>query len=136
MLAYQCFELDFVLETDASTKGLGACLCQADEDGKLHPVAYASRGLRGAERNYADSSSFKLEFLALKWAVSEKFRDYLLGHHTIVWTDHNPLAHVQTAKLGATAQCWMTQLAPFDLEIKYRTGMSNKCADALSRYPQ
>ena len=45
VLAYPCFEHDFILETDASTKGLGACLCQADDDGKLHPVAYASRGL-------------------------------------------------------------------------------------------
>ena len=135
VLSYPCFERDFVLETDASGKGLGACLCQADDQGQLHPVAYASRGLRGAEKNYSDMSSFKLEFLALKWAVSEQFRDYLLGHHTIVWTDHNPLSHLQTAKLGATEQRWMAQLAPFDLEIKYRSGKSNKCADALSRYP-
>ena len=135
VLSYPCFGHDFVLEIDASAKGLRACLCQADDDGKLHPVAYASRGLRGAEKNYTELSSFKLEFLALKWAVSEKFRDYLLGHHTIVWTDHNPLSHLKTAKLGATEQRWMAQLAPFDIEIKYRSGKSNRCADALSRYP-
>ena len=135
VLAFPCFERDFVLEIDASLKGLGACLSQNDEEGNLHPVAYASRSLRGPERNYSDFSSFKLELLALKWAVSEKFKEYLMGRKTVVWTDNNPLAHLQTAKLGATEQRWVAQLAPFDLEVKYRTGRSNKCADALSRNP-
>lgn len=70
VLAYPRFDRDFVLEIDASLKGLGACLSQYDDTGDLHPVAYASRGLRGAEKNYLDLSSFKLELLALKWAVS------------------------------------------------------------------
>ena len=135
VLAFPRFDRDFTLEVDASLRGLGACLSQFSDDGDLHPVAYASRGLRGAERNYADLSSFKLELLAMKWAVSEKFREYLLGRHTVVWTDNNPLAHLQTAKLGATEQRWVAQLASFDLEIKYRSGRSNKCADALSRLP-
>ena len=126
-----------MLETDAFANGLGACLSQADDDGHLHAVAYASRGLGGAERNYTNVSSFKLELLALKWTVSKKIRDYRLGHHTIVWTDHNyPLSHLQTAKLGVTEQRLVAQLAPFDFEIKYRPGKSNKCADALSRHPQ
>ena len=135
VLAFPRFDRDFVLEIDASMKGLGACLSQYDEGGNLHPVAYASRGLRGAERNYSDFSSFKLELLALKWAVSEKFKEYLLGRKTVVWTDNNPVAHIQTAKLGATEQRWVAQLAPFELEIKYRSGRTNKCADALSRNP-
>ena len=135
VLAYPCFDKDFVLEVDASLKGLGACLSQQDDSGRLHPVAYASRCLRGAEKNYSDLSSFKLELLALKWAVTEKFRDYLLGRHTIVWTDNNPVAHLRTAKLGATEQRWAAQLASFDLDIRYRSGRTNKCADALSRNP-
>lgn len=135
VLGYPDFSRDFVVEVDASLAGLGACLSQSDELGKLHPVAFASRGLRGAEKGYSDLSSFKLEFLALKWAVSEKFRDYLLGRHTVVFTDNNPLAHLRTAKLGAVEQRWAAQLAPFDLEIRFRSGKSNKCADALSRYP-
>ena len=85
VLAFPRFDRDFTLEVDASLKGLGACLSQFDDNGELHPVAYASRGLRGAEKNYADLSSFKLELLALKWAVSEKFREYLLGRHTVMW---------------------------------------------------
>ncbi|PIK52903.1 putative transposon Ty3-I Gag-Pol polyprotein [Apostichopus japonicus] len=113
----------------------GACLSQVGTDGQLHPVAYASRGLRGAEKNYSDFSSFKIELLALKWAVADKFREYLIGSKCTVLTDNNPLAYIQTAKLGATEQRWVSQLAPFDLTIKYRPGKQNRCADALSRCP-
>lgn len=73
VLVYPKFDREFVVEVDASLKGLGACLLQSDDDGKLHPVAYASRGLRGAEKNYHDFSSFKIELLALKWAIADKF---------------------------------------------------------------
>jgi hypothetical protein len=135
VLTYPRFDREFVLEVDASLKGLGACLSQADDDGMLRPVAFASRGLRGAERNYPDFSSFKLELLALKWAVSEKFKPYTLGAHCIVYTDHNPLAHLKTANLGATEHRWVAQLASFDMEVRYRSGRSNRCADALSRCP-
>uniref|UniRef100_A0A8C6UTV1 Gypsy retrotransposon integrase-like protein 1 n=1 Tax=Neogobius melanostomus TaxID=47308 RepID=A0A8C6UTV1_9GOBI len=78
-------------------------------------------------------SSMKLEFLALKWAMTEKFREYLLGHKCTVYTDNNPLSHLQTAKLGATEHRWAAQLAAFDFEIRYRSGRSNRNADALSR---
>ena len=135
VLAYPNFDRNFILEIDASYAGLGACLLQQDDNGKIHPVAYASRGLRGAERNYSDMSSFKIELLALKWAVTEKFGPYLQGSHTVVWTDHNPLAHLKTANLGATEMRWVAQLSQYDLEVKYRPGRTNKCADALSRCP-
>ena len=116
------FDQPFVVEIDASLKGLGACLSQRGDDGKLHPLAYASRGLRDVEKNYPDYSSFKLELLGLKWAIADKFREYLIGSKTEVRTDHNPLAHLDTAKLGATEQRWVAQLAPFDLQIKYLPG--------------
>ena len=135
VLAYPDFDRDFVVEVDASLRGLGACLLQAGSDGALHPIAYASRGLRGAEKNYSDFSSFKLELLALKWAIAEKFRDYLVGSKFVVYTDNNPLAHLQNAKLGATEQRWVAQLAPFNMEVKFRPGKVNRCADALSRRP-
>ena len=135
ILTYPRFDRDFVLEVDASLKGLGPCLSQIDVDGKLRPVAFASRGLRGAERNYPDFSSFKLELLALKWAVSEKFKAYTLGSHCTVFIDHNPLAHLMTANLGATEHWWVAQLAQFDNEVRYRSVKSNQCADALSRCP-
>ena len=135
VLAYPKFEKEFIVEVDASLQGLGACLLQADDQGRLHPVVFASRGLRGAEKNYQDFSSFKIELLALKWAVADKFREYLIGSKCTVLTDNNPLAYLQTAKLGATEQRWVSQLAPFNITIKYRSGKQNRCADALSRCP-
>lgn len=132
VLAYADFSSPFILEVDASYGGLGAVLSQ-EQNGKVRPIAYASRGLRPTERNMSNYSSMKLEFLALKWAMSEKFREYLLGHKCIVYTDNNPLSHLSSAKLGATEQRWAAQLAAFDFEIKYRSGRSNKNADALSR---
>uniref|UniRef100_A0A8C2FIK4 Gypsy retrotransposon integrase-like protein 1 n=1 Tax=Cyprinus carpio TaxID=7962 RepID=A0A8C2FIK4_CYPCA len=78
-------------------------------------------------------SSMKLELLALKWAMAEKFKDYLLGHQCTVYTDNNPLSYLNSAKLGATEQRWVSQLAIFDFEIKYRPGRVNGNADSLSR---
>lgn len=132
VLAYADFTLPFILEVDASLSGLGAVLSQ-NQGGKIRPIAFASRGLRPTERNMANYSSMKLEFLALKWAMSEKFREYLLGQKCVVFTDNNPLSHLTSAKLGSTEQRWATQLACFDFEIKYRPGRCNKNADALSR---
>ncbi len=132
VLAYADFSRPFILEVDASHQGLGAVLSQENE-GKVRPVAYASRSLRPTERNMSNYSSMKLEFVALKWAMTEKFREYLLGNKCVVFTDNNPLSHLTSAKLGATEQRWVSQLAAFDFEIKYRSGKSNKNADALSR---
>ncbi|KAK7925153.1 hypothetical protein WMY93_007463 [Mugilogobius chulae] len=132
VLAYANFQKPFILDVDASHNGLGAVLSQECE-GKVRPIAFASRGLRKTERNMQNYSSMKLEFLALKWAVTEKFRDYLLGHKCVVYTDNNPLSHLQTAKLGAVEQRWASELACFDLDIKYKPGRSNGNADGLSR---
>ncbi|KAG5286804.1 hypothetical protein AALO_G00018970 [Alosa alosa] len=79
VLAYADFSLPFILEVDASHGGLGAVLSQ-EHGGKVRPIAYASRGLRPTERNMLNYSSMKLEFLALKWAMTEKFREYILAH--------------------------------------------------------
>jgi len=132
VLAYADFSLPFILEVDASYGGLGAVLSQ-EQDGKVRPIAYASRSLRPNERNMTNYSSMKLEFLALKWALTEKFREYLLDHKCVVYTDNNPLSHLSSAKMGATEQRWAAQLASFDFELKYRSGRSNKNADALFR---
>lgn len=118
VLAYAYFSLPFILKVDASQGGLGAVLSQ-EQEGKVRPIAYASRGLSPTE-----------------WAMTEKFREYLLGHKCVVFTDNNPLSRLTSAKLGATEQRWAAQLAFFDFEIKYRSGRSNRNADALShQYP-
>lgn len=134
VLAYADFTLPFRLYTDASNQGLGAVLAQV-QNGEERVVAYASRSLHPTERNDANYSSFKLELLALKWAITEKFRDYLMGSKCTVFTDNNPVAHLQTARLGATEQRWVAQLASYDVEVKYRSGRENSNADALSRVP-
>ena len=132
ILAYPDYTQPFRLYTDASFEGLGAVLSQMQ--GKQERViAYASRNLRGAEKNDSNYSSFKLELLALVWAVTEKFKDYLSATSFTVYTDNNPLAHLNTAKLGALEQRWASRLANYDFSIKYRSGKSNINADVLSR---
>ncbi|MEW8547228.1 MAG: RNase H-like domain-containing protein, partial [Candidatus Thiodiazotropha sp.] len=134
ILGFPDFTKSFVVETDASFKGLGAVLSQDQPQGRV-VIAYASRALRPAERKMDNYSSLKLEMLALKWAVCEKFRDYLLGSKFIVFTDNNPLSYLQTAKLDAKEMRWAAQLAQFDFSVKYRSGKANQNADALSRQP-
>ncbi|XP_063049996.1 uncharacterized protein LOC134444699, partial [Engraulis encrasicolus] len=102
VLGYPNFEEPFVLHCDASQEGLGAVLYQRQE-GKMKVIAYGSRTLSAAEKNYHLHSG-KLEFLAMKWAICERFRDYLYyTPNFVVYTDNNPLTYVlTTAKLNAT----------------------------------
>lgn len=135
ILAYPDFNLPFVLHTDASNEGLGAVLYQ-EQGGKLRVIAYGSRTLTPAEKNYHLHSN-KLEFLALKWAICDKFRDYLYYAPTFtVFTDNNPLTYIlSTAKLSAVGHRWVGELADFHFAIKYRPGKTNTDADTLSRFP-
>ena len=97
VLAFPDYNLPFILPTDVSHNGLGAVLYQL-QNGRAHVVAYASRGLKKSEQNYPDH---KLEFLSLKWAVTEKFKDLLYGHNFEVVTEKSPLTYVlSSAKLG------------------------------------
>ncbi len=135
ILAYPDYNAPFVVHTDASQHGLGAVLYQKQE-GTLRVIAYASRTLTPAERNYHLHAG-KLEFLTLKWSITEQFRDYLYYcPHFIVYTDNNPLTYVlSTAKLNATGLRWVGELSDFNFEIKYRPGKVNIDADSLSRIP-
>ena len=135
VLGYPDFTREFILETDASLNGLGTILLQQQKDGSIHVIAYVSRSLHPSERSMCNYSSAKLEVLALKWAVTEKFRDYLLGSRFQVYTDNNLLAYIQESKLGASQIQWLSELALFDFTIKYQTGHSNRAADALSHHP-
>lgn len=134
MLAYADFSQPFLVYTDASNCGLGVVLAQQQAGGE-RVIAYASRSLHPAERNDANYSSFKLELLAMKWALCEKFKDYLWGTKVTVITDNSPLVHLQSAKLGAVEQRWVAQLANFDYHIQYRPGKEHTNVDALSRLP-
>ena len=135
ILGYPDFKLPFILETDASFAGLGAVLSQQQGNSKV-VISYASRSLRETEKNMSNYSSMKLELVALKWAISDKFRDILIGSRFTVYTDNNPLSYLQsTAKLGAVETRWAAELASFEFDIKYRSGIENGNADALSRNP-
>ena len=124
-----------MLKTDASLQGLGAVLSQQDETGKLHVIAFASQSLHPSEISMSNYRSEKLELLAVKWAVMEKFCDYLLGSKFHVYMDNSTLAYVRESKLGASQIQWLSELALFDFTINYQTGRSNRATDALSRHP-
>ena len=134
VLGYADYTKEFILEVDASNHGLGAVLSQM-QDGRQRVIAYASRTLRVSESTAANYSSFKLELMAKRWAMVEKFRGYLLGHKCIVYTDNGPLSHWKSAKLGAVEQRWAAEIDVFDHETRYRSGKTNIAADFLSRYP-
>ena len=91
VLVFTDLEKPFILETDASGIGLGDVLLQEQEDGKLHPIAYTNKALHRSQKNYHLS---KLEFLVLKWAITEKFREYLSYKPFRVRTDNNPLTYI------------------------------------------
>ena len=125
ILAYLDYSKEFILETDASLKGLGTVLSQKGDDGAVRVMTYASCSLRLGEKSMRDYSSAKIELLALKWSVCEKFKDYLLGSKFTVYTNNNPLVYVKTSKLGAAQIRWLSELALYDFDIVYRTGESN-----------
>ena len=125
-------KLHYILHTDASTTGLGAALYQ-EQEGRMRVIAFASRGLSRSESRYP---AHKLEFLALKWSVTEKFKDYLYGCPFTVVTDSNPLTYLlTTAKLDATSYRWLAALSTFSFKLEYRAGKQNQDADGLSRRP-
>ena len=102
VLSFADYSKPFLLETDASKDGFGAVLLQKGDDGRCHPIAYGSKALSKSEKNYHSS---KLEFLALKWAVTEHFRQYLQysPEPFLIRTDNNLLTYVMmTPNLDAT----------------------------------
>jgi hypothetical protein len=127
-------ERQVVIETDASDFALGGCLNQADEEGKLHPVAFHSRKFIAAEINYDVHDK---ELLAIVEAV-KTWEIYLLGskHETLIYTDHKNLQTFMTTKeLTRRHMRWAERLGQVKIRIIYRKGSENARADALSRRP-
>ena len=117
VLAFADFKKPFLLETDTSIEGLGVVLPQKQDDGWYHPVAYASRSLQGGESRYHSS---KLEFLALKWTVTDQFKEYLQYQPFLVRTDNNLLTYVMmTPNLDDVGHRWVAAIAGYNFEIEY-----------------
>ena len=135
VIAFPDYNEPYFIHCDASNMGLGGVLYQ-NQNNKLRVISFASRTLSPAENNY-NYHSGKLEFLALKWCVTEKFSDYLIGGPRFtVFTDNNPLTYVlSSAKLNAAGLRWVAQLADYQFDIRYRPGKLNIDADYLSRHP-
>ena len=131
VLVFADFKKLFCLETDALKEGLGAVLLQESDNGQYHQVAFASRELKGGEPKYHSS---KLLFLALKWAVTEQFREYLQYQPFTICTDNGPLTYIlMKPNLDALGHHWVAALADYNMKLEYLKGSDNKVADALSR---
>jgi hypothetical protein len=119
----------FVLRTDASDIAVGAVLLQ-DQGQGLQPVAYASKKLNKAERNY---SVIEKECLGVVWAV-KKFEQYLYSVHFTLETDHQPLTYLQKAKTeNGRLMRWALQLQQYSFTVRVIPGKDNVGADYLSR---
>lgn len=124
------FQRNFILQTDASDRGVGAVLSQRDDDGMDYPIAYFSKKLLPREVRY---STVEKECLAIKLAT-HAFRVYLLGRSFIIQTDHRSLKWLDQLKdTNSRLTRWSLALQPYCYTVEYRSGASNGNADALSR---
>ncbi|GFT68733.1 retrovirus-related Pol polyprotein from transposon opus [Nephila pilipes] len=132
ILAYFKQGLPTFVETDASYSGLGAVLSQ-DQNGKRRVIEYASRSLKYTETLY---HSNELECSSVHWALTEKFRLYLLGHKFELITDNYTTAYVVAkSAINRKFARYLVHLAQFDFTTVHRPGKQNVIADHLSRFP-
>ena len=124
------FDRPFLLQTDASDRGIGAVLSQCDDDGQDHPIGFFSKKLLLRQESY---STVEKECLAIKLGV-QAFKVYLLGRTFTIQTDHRALVWLDRLKEhNARLTRWSLALQPYHFSVQHRTGRSNGNADALSR---
>ena len=110
------FDKTFVLQMDASDRGVGAVLRQLSDDGEEHPIGYYSRKLLPREERY---STVEKDCLAIRLAVAA-FRVYLLGRKFVIQTDHRSLEWLEHLKEGNPKLCrWNLALQPYEYTVKH-----------------
>ena len=121
--------LPFNLYTDASGYAVGAVLTQVLPEGEK-VIQYLSRQLSPTQVRW---STIEKEAYAIIFAIN-KIRPYLWGSPITVFTDHKPLSSLFTSEMkNMRVQRWAVMLSEYDITFKYKTGATNKVADALSR---
>ena len=123
---------DFILDTDASDKGIGAVLSQVDSAGTERVISYGSLTLTPLQRRYCAT---RKELLAVV-RFTQHFRHHLLGKRFLLRTDHNSLTWLTRFKhiQGQLAR-WLEELSQYDMHMVYRPGKLHVNADAMSRIP-
>jgi transposase InsO family protein len=131
ILALPQDEGKFILDTDASGVSIGAVLSQ-EQEGKERVIAYGSRVLSRAERNYCVT---RQELLAVVYFL-KAYRQFLTGKPFLVRTDHSALQWLRRTPepIGQQAR-WLETMEEFQFEVKHRAGTAHRNADALSRRP-
>ena len=127
VLTYYNPQKETVLQTDASTKGLGACLLQDEK-----PIYFASKALTKTQRGYV---AIEIESLAVAWAV-EKFHHFLYGCHFILERDQKPLEAILSRSLNQVTlkeQHILIRTLPYNFTVIYIPGTKNLQADCLFR---
>ncbi|POM60326.1 Retrovirus Polyprotein [Phytophthora palmivora] len=133
ILALPDTDLPFSVVCDGSDFAIGCALLQADANGRERVIAFESRQLKAAEKNYPIHDK---ELLAMKYALV-KFRVHLLGSKPfVIFTDHVSLrTATQSPHLSQRMARWLSFFAEYNFEVKYKPGRQNALADALSRRP-
>ena len=127
VLAYYNPWKETVLQPDASTKGLGACLLQDEK-----PIYFASKALTETQRGYV---AIEIKSLAVAWAV-KKFHHFLYGCHFTLETNQKPLEPILSRSLNQATprlQCILIRTLPYNFTVRYIPGLKNLLADFLSR---
>ena len=129
ILAYFKFDQPFILQTDASSIGLGAVLAQLDNYGPERVVAYTSCTLTPREQNY---STMGKEALGIVFATAH-FRYYLLGRQFQIITDNSALTWLYSVEPKSRIARWIMKLQECDFTVSHRPGGANQNANTLSR---